>query len=187
VVIVFDATSPPEVLRRFVWSCRRKRQRIYRRDWLDTWWRQLQRFEAVVFLWQTSHVGAPVNEWADQAAAEAALAGLGERTPELLAVEYASLELEQADGQLIRGGPRATATAAAQLEVERRLAVGCGSVQMVEACDLDLPRLPDRLGPDWRRATVQRANRAAYDGGVGVPIRVWLQLCMARRRFHVHR
>lgn len=145
VVIVFDATSPPEVLRRFVWSCRRKRQRIYRRDWLDTWWRQLQRFEAVVFLWQTSHVGAPVNEWADQAAAEAALAGLGERTPELLAVEYASLELEQADGQLIRGGPRATATAAAQLEVERRLAVGCGSVQMVEACDLDLPRLPDRL------------------------------------------
>ena len=145
VVIVFDATSPPEVLRRFVWSCRRKRQRIYRRDWLDTWWRQLQRFEVVVFLWQTSHVGAPVNEWADQAAAEAALAGLGERMPELLAVEYASLELEQADGQLIRGGPRAAAAAAAQREVERRLAVGCGSVQMVETCDLELPRLAERL------------------------------------------
>ena len=30
VVIIFDATSPPEVLRRFVWSCRRKRQRVYR-------------------------------------------------------------------------------------------------------------------------------------------------------------
>ena len=145
VVIVFDATSPPEVLRRFVWSCRRKRQRIYRRDWLDTWWRQLQSFEVVVFLWQTSHVGAPVNEWADQAAAEAALAGLGERMPELLAVEYASLELEQADGQLIRGGPRAAAAAAAQREVERRLAVGCGSVQMVETCDLELPRLAERL------------------------------------------
>ena len=40
---------------------------------------------------------------------------------------------------------------------------------------------------DWRCATVQRASRAAYDGGVGVPIWVWLQLCMARRRFHVHR
>ena len=145
VVIVFDATSPPEVLRRFVWSCRRKRQRIFRRDWLDTWWRQLQKFEVVVFLWQTSHVGAPVNEWADRAAAEAALAGRVERMPELLAVEYASLEIEQADGQLIRGGPRATASAAAQREVERRLAVGCGSVQMVEACDLELPRLPERL------------------------------------------
>ena len=105
----------------------------------------MQVFEAVVFLWQTSHVGAPVNEWADRAAAEAALAGLVERTPELLAVEYASLELEQADGQLIRGGPRAVAVAATQREVERRLAVGCGSVQMVEACDLELPRMPERL------------------------------------------
>ena len=151
VVIVFDATSPPEVLRRFVWSCRRKRQRFFRRDWLDTWWRQLQVLEAVVFVWQTSHVGAPVNEWADRAADEAAQARLKEAEPELLLPSYASLELEQgwcsdeAGGQLIRGGPRVTATAAAQREVERRLAVGCGSVQMVEACDLELPRLPERL------------------------------------------
>ena len=145
VVIVFDATSPPEVLRRFVWSCRRKRQRFFRRDWLDTWWQQLQAFEVVVFVWQTSHVGAPVNEWADAAAAEAARAGLDEEAPRLLPAGYASLELEQVDGQLIRGGPRATAAAAAQREVERRLAVGSGSVQMVEECDLELPRLPERL------------------------------------------
>ena len=145
VVIVFDATSPPEVLRRFMGSCWRKRQRFYRRDWLDTWRQQLQAFEVVVFLWQTSHVGAPVNEWADQAAGVAALAGLEEAEPVLLAVEYASLELEQADGQLTRGGPRAAAAAAAQREAERRLAVGSGSAQMVEECDLELPRLPERL------------------------------------------
>ena len=145
VVIIFDATSPPEVLRRFVWSCRRKRQRVYRRDWLDTWWRQLQAFEVVVFVWQTSHVGAPVNEWADRAAAKAARAGLDEATPELLPVTYASLELERADGQLIRGGPRAVAAAAAQREIEKRLAASSGSAQMVESCDLELPRLPERL------------------------------------------
>ena len=33
--------------------------------WLDT------RQEVVVFLWQTSHVGAPANEWADVLAGEA--------------------------------------------------------------------------------------------------------------------
>ena len=60
VVIVFDATSPPEVLRRFMQICDRKRQRVYRRDWLDTWAQRLQAFEVVVFLWQTSHIGAPV-------------------------------------------------------------------------------------------------------------------------------
>ena len=82
---------------------------------------------------------------------EAALAELDEATPGLLPVSYASLELEQGwgsgegGGQLIRGGPRVMATAAVQREAERRLAVGCGSVQMVEACDLELPRLPERL------------------------------------------
>ena len=71
-----------------------------------------------------------MNEWADAAAAEAARAGLDEEAPRLLPAGYASLELGQVDGQLIRGGPRATAAAAAQREVERRLAVGSGSVQM---------------------------------------------------------
>ena len=74
---------------------------------------QLAAFEAVVFVWQTSHVGAPVNEWADVAADEAAAAGLEERAPTLLQATYASLELERGDGQLVSGGARATAQEAA--------------------------------------------------------------------------
>ena len=53
VIIVFDATSPVEALLRFMRSCHKKRRRKYRCDWLDAWARALERFEVVVFLWQT--------------------------------------------------------------------------------------------------------------------------------------
>ena len=145
VVVVFDATSPPEVLRSFVRGCRRRRQRVFRRDWLDAWWRSLQSFEVVVFVWQTSHVGAPVNEWADVAAGEAATSGLAETVPDLTAAGYASLEVLRADGQLVRRGLRREVVEAGQREVVRRLAASGGAAQTVEACDLDLPRLPERL------------------------------------------
>ena len=145
VVIVFDATSPPEVLRRFIRSCRRRRQRIFRRDWLDEWWRALQSFESVAFVWQTSHVGAPVNEWADRVADGAAQSGLTEALPAMAAASYTSLEVLQADGQLVRGGVRAVVAEAAQREAVARLRAASGSAQQVERCDLELGRMPERL------------------------------------------
>ena len=120
VVIIFDATSPPEALRSFSRKCWRQQQRFYRRDWLDSWLQDLQAFEAVVLMWQTSHVGAPVNEYADQQAGAAAQAALEEELPPLHAARYASLELVEGGG-LMAGGARASATKAAQREAVRRL------------------------------------------------------------------
>ena len=107
VVVVFDATSPPEVLRRFARLCARRQQRVYRRDWIDTWLQRLcAGFDAVVMLWQTSHVGAPINEWADVEADRAVRSE--EALPELLTPRYSSLDIE-IGGQLLRGGLRAYA------------------------------------------------------------------------------
>ena len=78
-------------------------------------------------------MGAPVNEWADRAADEAAQAGLAERLPAMEVAGYTSLEILQADGEVVRGGVRAVAAAAGQREAVRRLQASCGSAQMVEA------------------------------------------------------
>jgi ribosomal protein S18 acetylase RimI-like enzyme len=143
VVIVFDATSPPEVLRRFAWACPRRRQRVYRRDWLDDWLRRLLAgFDVVVLLWQTSHVGAPINEWADLEADRAVAAAEG--LPILLEPSYASVDVE-IEGQLLRGGLRAYALRGVMVSVVERLRASCGSTQVVEECDLELHRLPPRL------------------------------------------
>ena len=144
VVVVFDATSPPEVLRRFIHSCWRRQQRIYRRDWLDSWAQDLQQFETVVFVWQTSHVGAPVNEFADVEAGKAVRAGLTEERPDLRPARYASLELTRA-GEIVSGGVRTVVAAAAQEEAVRRLQTTCGSAQTLAQGDLELAVMPDRL------------------------------------------
>ena len=110
VVIVFDATSPVEALLRYLRSCARKRRKMYRRDWFDAWVEALDKFEIVVLLWQTSHAGAVLNEWADKAADEATKGA--ERTPPLVAEarrrqpSYGSMELLDKEGELIVGGAR---------------------------------------------------------------------------------
>ena len=71
VVIVFDATSPVHALLKFVRAGSREKQRYYGGEWLEELWRLIQRQRLVWFWWQTSHVGAPLNEWADLLADEA--------------------------------------------------------------------------------------------------------------------
>ena len=68
VIMVVDALSPVWALLRFRVSHDRTKQQFYCDDLLDTLDQQLMRMEAVVFLWQTSHVGSPPNEAADQLA-----------------------------------------------------------------------------------------------------------------------
>ena len=75
VLLMFDATSPVRAWLRF----RRKHARIrcgYKAfHLLDTLDQLVARHEMVVFLWQTSHVGSPTNEWADLEAERAMRGG----------------------------------------------------------------------------------------------------------------
>jgi ribonuclease HI len=71
VVLIFDATSPPQAAARFRRVCDRWKQGYYVGEWLDLLLRLLDRQEVVVLVWQTSHVGSALNEWADVLAAEA--------------------------------------------------------------------------------------------------------------------
>ena len=65
VIIMFDATSPILAMRKFQKACHRKRQGRYAGEWLETLLRLTARLEVVVFMWQRSHTGSAVNEWAD--------------------------------------------------------------------------------------------------------------------------
>jgi hypothetical protein len=65
IIIIFDATSPVLAMQKFRKACHRKRQGYYVGEWLEALFRLLDRQEVVVFLWQNSHRGDPVNEWAD--------------------------------------------------------------------------------------------------------------------------
>lgn len=71
IIIIFDATSPVLAMQKFRKACHRKGQGYYVGEWLEAMFRLLDRQEAVVFLWQNSHQGDPVNEWADVLATRA--------------------------------------------------------------------------------------------------------------------
>ena len=146
VVIVMDATSPVGALWSFMGKCDRQRQRAYRRDWLDTWALWLDEFEAIAFVWQTSHVGAPINEWADAEAENAANADLPEELPDIQPARYASIEIAAGGegsrrGLIVRRGVRAWATEMLSKEVVVRLRRTSKITQMRGERDLALGRL----------------------------------------------
>jgi ribonuclease HI len=68
VILVFDATSPVEAVRRYRRLHVRRKQGRHASGMLQTLERAIARHECVVFIWQPSHTGAPVNEWADTCA-----------------------------------------------------------------------------------------------------------------------
>ena len=70
IIIVFDATSPSLAMAKFRKMCYRRRQGYYVGEWLESLFRLLDRQEVVVLLWQNSHKGSPINEWADLCAAQ---------------------------------------------------------------------------------------------------------------------
>ena len=71
IIIVMDATSPVTAWARFHLCHARRKLQFREHSRLDVLDQQLARHEAVVFLWQESHVGSPLNDWADVAAGEA--------------------------------------------------------------------------------------------------------------------
>ena len=57
-------------MKKYQRACHRRRQGKLVGEWLEALFRLLDRQEVVVMLWQTSHVGSPMNEWADLQAAQ---------------------------------------------------------------------------------------------------------------------
>ena len=71
VLLLFDATSPVRAWLRFRDKHNRHKLDYYANRLLDALERLLQKCELVIFIWQTSHVGSPCNEWADMEATAA--------------------------------------------------------------------------------------------------------------------
>jgi Ribonuclease HI len=71
ILIILDATSPIRAWLKYRRKHHRTQMGYYGAELLDTLEQLVARQEVVVFLWQTSHVGAPANEWADVLAGEA--------------------------------------------------------------------------------------------------------------------
>ena len=65
VIIVFDATSPVRAMLRFGRLGARARGDRLAAELLEHFERLRRRVAALVLIWQTSHVGEPVNEWVD--------------------------------------------------------------------------------------------------------------------------
>jgi ribonuclease HI len=65
VIIIFDATSPVRAMLRFGRLSARARGDRLAAELLEHFERLRRRVAALVLIWQTSHVGEPINEWAD--------------------------------------------------------------------------------------------------------------------------
>lgn len=70
VIVVFDAQSPVRAWMKFARSSARRRQDYRYAELLGELDARIRQQRAVVLLWQTSHVGEPVNSWADMMADE---------------------------------------------------------------------------------------------------------------------
>ena len=66
IIMVFDATSPVRAMLRFGRLSARARGDRLAAELLEHFERLRRRVAALVLIWQTSHVGEPVNEWADE-------------------------------------------------------------------------------------------------------------------------
>ena len=139
VLLVFDSTSPVKARRSFARASNRGRQGYYGAEWLDEFDRQLQRQEVVVLLWRRSHTGSPINEAADVAAAEAAVAGTRREVPRG-DCRFASLRFSRQ-----RKGVRAWAAPRADAEVMKRLRAAVVHTQFREKHDVHLPRMSGAL------------------------------------------
>jgi len=152
VVIEFDASSPVLRMLRFARQGAHRRRDGFLRAWADEWWEVLQCFEAVVFLWQPSHVGhgqeEPVNEWADKFATRALTEGDEEVCATERPLTYASHEVAGVTRSI-----RSWAVAAAQRVAVEHVRGRVTRTQLREADDLELDLLHGG-GQRWRWAVL---------------------------------
>ena len=161
-VVEFDAMGPVQVLLRWLRTCRRRRMRIYRRHWVDEWWRRLVVFEAVVFVHRSSHTGAVVNELADLHADAAAKEAAEEEEPTLGEASFTSLEVMAATNYPIARGLRETSLRAHAAHVQQRLASGDVHAQVWCETDLSIKPFAGELG-DVAAAVLAGRCQAADD------------------------
>jgi ribonuclease HI len=91
VMIVFDASSPVRAWLRFRGRHDRHKLDYYAAKWLDAFDQLTRKLEVLLLVWQTSHVGAPRNEWPDKMAKEAlrmALLPFPNLTPSFFSMRY---------------------------------------------------------------------------------------------------
>ena len=176
-VIVYDATSPVQALVRFMVSCARRQQRVYRRDLLQVWLTRLRRKKAIAWLHQPSHVGEPTNEWADVEADGSVLEPLLEPLLVQLGAEeptYCSLEVlggrfgeEEPSSDITQGSIRDWMSQRLQRVVEAKLRTTANTLQMWEEGDLllgKLPRVLEELAEDVRAGRAQLGDPRRHLG-----------------------
>ena len=150
IIIVMDATSPVTAWMRFGRCHNRRKLQFREHTRLDVLDQQLVRHEAVVFLWQESHVGSPLNGWADAAAdraREESILGV-----QLMAPTHFSMALAAP-----RGGVLRWAKERRSLHVEARLRSCSKDTQFAEGNEL----IVKLERSDELRAMQVRSNRRA--------------------------
>ena len=140
IILVFDATSPVTAMRKVRAACHRRRQGRYVGGWLEALFRLLDRQEVVVMLWQNSHRGSPVNEWADIEADEFANAAQDMVPVPRLRCEHASMGYS-----MPRRSTREWAAANAMRTVQDRLMATVNESAMRRYTDIPPLLLPDRV------------------------------------------
>jgi hypothetical protein len=137
VVLIFDASSPVEALRRFRRMHDRRRSGYYCDAELAEYDRVVDSFECIVFWWVPSHVGILPNEWVD-GVATAAMEQEVVRAPVLPARPHRSVTF---------GSPRANlhvAREAIRVLVHERLQAATVESVWLTADDWQLPQGPHR-------------------------------------------
>ena len=140
VIVVFDATSPVWAMRKFTRQCHRRRQGRYAGEWLEALMKLVDRMEVVVFLWQRSHMGSTVNEWADL---EADAAAQQAADNEMVDVERVFSDSYSTKFTLPRRSMHEWAAGLACRVVDDRLAAVVVESQVRDEFDMTALTLPD--------------------------------------------
>ena len=150
-MIVFDATSPVVAMRKFQRRVARARQKMYAGSWLECFMKLLRKQELVVFRWQTSHVGSPLNEWADRLADLAAASTV-------VAVPREAVSFGRFYWTAARRGVLQWARQRGAAEVARRLAAAVTETPLRDGKEIRLSPLPGRVALWADRVLAARAH-----------------------------
>ena len=157
-LVIFDATSPVLAMLTFRRLQGRARQGRLVATWLATLEKLMRKCEAVVWIWQSSHVGEPCNEAAD-CAADAAAAAEGDAPLPRLRCEFASVTFPMHRGAAFSWAlPLAARATAARLR-----GTAARSLRHTEGIHFPVPLLGE-AAEDARLAIASDRCQVADDG-----------------------